>query len=80
MIVVENPGRRLDVGCRQGKRTANYLDGLNAAEAASADAEKPAKPLTPDEKLKLQDALLQAAPAVSTIDKRVWPLYSLNRG
>lgn len=43
-----------------GLLPANYLDELNAAEAATADADKPVKPLTPDEKLKLQDALLQA--------------------
>ncbi|KAJ3534925.1 hypothetical protein NMY22_g6710 [Coprinellus aureogranulatus] len=43
-----------------GLLPANYLDELNAAEAASAETDKPAKPLTPDEKFKLQDALLQA--------------------
>lgn len=43
-----------------GLLPANYLDELNAAEAASTDADKPVKPLTPDEKLKLQDVLLQA--------------------
>lgn len=43
-----------------GLLPVNYLEELRAADAATANAGKPQNPLSPEEKLKLQDMLAQA--------------------